>query len=64
VGAELRGDLGQQPPPHQQPISQERPQVGEAEHGGPRGEPLVGGVAALAGQPLSPWQQPDPTLAQ
>jgi hypothetical protein len=28
------------------------------------GEPLVGGVAALTGQPLSTWAQPDPNLAQ
>jgi Type II/IV secretion system protein len=64
VGAEFGGHLGQQPRPHQQPIGQVRPQVGEAEPGGPGGEPLVGGVAALTGQPLSTWAQPEPNLAQ
>ena len=64
VGAELGGTSARSPSPHQQPISQAHPQVGEAELGGPRGEPPVGGVAALAGQPLSTWEQPDPDLAQ
>lgn len=64
VGAELGGHLGHRPSRYQQPISQLRPQVGEAELGGPSGEPLVGGVAALPGQPLSTREQRDPALAQ
>jgi hypothetical protein len=50
--------------PHQQPVGQVRLQVAEAELGGLGGEALLGGVAALAGQPLSPWQQPDPGPGQ
>jgi hypothetical protein len=64
VGAELGGHLDQQPFLHQQPVSQVRPQVGEAELCHTGGKPLVGGVAALTGQPLSTWEQLDPALAQ
>jgi hypothetical protein len=64
VGAELGGHLGQRPPLQQQPVGQVRPQVGEAKLRGSGGEPLVGGVAALAGQPLSWWWQRDPGPGQ
>jgi hypothetical protein len=64
VGAELGGHLGQPPGPPQQPVGQVRPQVGEAELGGPCGEAVLGGVAALAGQPLSTWEQRDSDLTQ
>jgi len=64
VGAELGGDLGQQPPPRKEPVGQVPPEVAEAKLGRPGGKPLVGGVAALAGQPLSSWWQLDPDLGQ
>jgi hypothetical protein len=64
VGAELGGHLGQRPRPRDEPIGQVRLHIGEAELGGPRGKALVGGVAALAGQPLSSWWQRDPGPGQ
>jgi hypothetical protein len=47
VGAEFGGHLGQQPSPHQQPISQVRPEVGEAELGGQLWEAQAGVAASL-----------------
>jgi len=64
VGAELDSDLGQRPRPRDGPVGQIHPEVGEAELGRPSGEPLVGGVAALAGQPLSAWWHRDPVTGE
>jgi hypothetical protein len=64
VGAELGGDLGQQPRPCQQPVGQVRANVGEAELGRPRSEALLGGRASLAGQLLRSWWQPHPSVGE
>jgi hypothetical protein len=55
VSAELGGHVGQRPRPHQKPVGQVRPEGAEAELGGLRGEALLGGVVALARQPLRAW---------
>lgn len=64
VRAELGDDLARRPTPRQQPVGQVSPEVGEVEPGRLRGEQLLGGAAALAGQPLSSWWQCDPGLGQ
>jgi len=62
--AKLGGDIGQQPLPPDQPISQVGPDVCEAKLGHPTSDPFLGVAASLLCQPLRAGWQHDPQRGQ